>query len=145
MPSDPPTPGDALIAEFTVPGNVIVARLAKSINVDGDDVVTLANLVECDFEGYEPIPLSDFEDVDTTAADDLEIVSAQLQFVADGILAPQAAVAFYLTATIPADPPTTLEPVTTLAQLEIFEGDVLFEQDGDLFQRQIRAIQSLDA
>jgi len=138
MPEAPPSPGDVLIDELTIEGNQIVARLAKAINAPTDDVITLADLVECDFPGYASVPLNDYEDVDPDAVDNREVLSAIVEFIAAGITTPQSAVAFYITGKQGAG-------AVGLIDLEVFNGEFHFAKDDDKLQRQVRFNQSLDS
>lgn len=138
MPSDPPTPGDALIADLTQSGGVIVAHLAKAVNADPDDVIALADLVECNFPGYAPVMITDFEDVEPDNQDLADVLSAAIQFTAAGLTTPQTAVAFYLTAHVGSDPAGFLS-------LEFFGDGFTFMVDGDQLVRQVRFERSLDS
>lgn len=138
MSVESPTPGELLIGELSRPNVAIVAHLAKSVNVDGDDVIALTDLVECDFPGYSSVRLTDFEDVDPENPDMADVLSAIIQFWADGISQPEEAVAFYTTISIDGD-------AAGLDRLELFQGPFVFWQDGDIFERQIRYNQSLES
>lgn len=137
--SDTPTPGSVLIGQMTPPNATIVARLAQSVTSDDSDVIDLSAIVECNFPGYAPVILDDWEDVDPGSEDAAQLVSAIIQFMADGIDLPQEAVAFYCTITAPG------VDVTGLFSIENFPIPFTFAKDGDFLERQIRQTQALDA
>ncbi len=127
-----PTPGEALIAELTDPGSLIVAHLAKAVSADPDDTVALTNFTECDFPGYAAVTITDYEDVDPGNPDVAQIVSAQLHFEAsDAITDPQQAVAVYYT-----QPDGSGH--TRLVDVGFFESDFAFVNPGDALERQLR-------
>ena len=134
-----PTPGELLIATLTPPNATIIARLAKSVTAYGDDGINLNNIVECDFPGYAPIVLIDWEDVDPGSVDGVQVLSAVIQFQPLNLITPQAAVAFYLT--ISAGSPQE----TGLYKIELFDNTFVFDADNVVLERQVREVEYFNA
>lgn len=132
-----PTPGETLIADLTTPGTSVVAHLAKAVSFDQDDLVTLAGFTECDFPGYAPIPITNWEDVDPNDPDIAQVVSAVLHFESgEAISGSQQALCLYLTA--------TKDGVGTIFMaMEWFEIPYVFNYPGDALERQVRMSETL--
>lgn len=98
-----PTPGgklEELYALMTNPDVQIVARLAQAPIVTDPDIIILADLTECNFPGYTPVPLT------ASLADADEDVGAAVingigvDFEAGTIVTPQRVTALYFTAQV---------------------------------------------
>lgn len=131
MPDTPATASDTLLDYLNRPDVSIVARLAQSAIASEDDQVLLADIVECDFEGYEPVTEFDWEDVAEEGSTAGEVLSAPVEFAAGEGVAPQQAAAVYITLQEgDADP--------VLAQLAPFAKPITFDQAGQGFKHQVR-------
>jgi hypothetical protein len=133
-----PTPGQALINQLTVAGLSIVAHLANEFTSDPDEVVTPANITEATFPGYAPINITDWFDVNPGSADAAEVLSAVLQFIAGAITTPQEIWGFYVTIQYQSSAPQ-------IFALDAWNEPFVFLNPGDMLQRQVRVINSLDA
>lgn len=97
-----PTPGgvlDRLNTTLTDPLLQIVARLGKSPSLAMPDKIALADIVECDFPGYEPFVI---EPTMEMAIDDPaygEVDPTRVRFVAGPIVTKQQVTCLYVTKT----------------------------------------------
>lgn len=94
------TPGgelDKLLQLVNDPLSVILIHLAKSPMPDPLDALVLADLVECDFDGYGPVA---FVPDDTNQTDEDfygETFSQLCTWMAESIVAPQIITGLYIT------------------------------------------------
>lgn len=135
MPS--PTPGEALIDLLTGTGKSIVARLAKSVQDDPNGPVQLGHFTEADFPGYQPVTITDLEDVAPDSVDAAEVLSAAFDFEASGLSVPQAVVAVYVTQHDP-------DNGAQLYDFKPLDPAFAFRKDGDKLTQQVRIVSSLD-
>lgn len=113
------------------PDTRIIARLAKNSLDVQDETAILTDLVECDFAGYAPVPLTTFDFFQVE--DELcgEALSAPIEFVAGPLDTPQLAGCLYVTIAKGNDDPR-------LWQLFIFDADFAFDAPGRTLRRQLR-------
>lgn len=133
-----PTPGDNLIARLRTAGTSIVAHLGKAYSFDPNGPATLAQITECDFPGYAPVTITDWEDVRPGDAEQAEVVSAILHFEAnDGITDIQEAKIAYYTG--------EKDGVGTfLMDVEILPHPFVFADPGNFFERQMRVAEPIN-
>lgn len=134
-----PTPGDNLIASLRTSGTQIVAHLAKAYTFDPEGPATLPQITECDFPGYAPVVITDWEDVRPGDPDVAEVLSAMLHFEADEtITTPQQAVLFYVTG-------EKTGVAIVIMDLEIFSHPFIFAYPGDFIDRQTRVLEPVNS
>jgi len=128
MPS--PTESETLQAFLENPANHIVARLAKSpMPFDAEELV-LADFIEADFLGYEPIDDFDWT-FKATGEDDYALATSKpLLWTAGVFIEPQKITAVYLTIQVGADPMLLFWPFP-------FEVPLIMGIAGTVFSKQI--------
>lgn len=92
------TPSDALADYLNDPTAPVSLRLAKTKLATNVPTLLPADIVECDFDGYAPIVISDFYPVIDPADEVAEVVSNEVSFVGgDALATPQLVHAAYVT------------------------------------------------
>jgi len=120
--------GANLDAELNDPAVSIVARLFKnSIALDSDQIV-LADLVECDFVGYEAVLLEE-PAIDVFAEENYaEAFYLEKEWIAGELLAPQIVYGCYVTITLAGGG-------TVLNNLQMFDQPIVLDTEGQKIVR----------
>ena len=96
---DPELTGESLeLWEFVNnPAAKIVMHLAQNVIPGEVDTVALGDFTECNFPGYAPIRLTEWDALET-ANDNLgDVASSYVEFIAEAIETPQLITAVYVT------------------------------------------------
>lgn len=105
----------ALKTTFNPPATPMLLHAAKSPIPDGVFEVQLADIVECDFPGYAPIPLNDFDETEADYGDDVgEVLTDVHTFAADADFTTPQSICFYYITYTPPGGPTQLKGITNL-------------------------------
>lgn len=124
---------NGLLDELNFPLRKIRVRACKAaLSFDADEI-GLADLVECDFDGYSPVELKEWEPVLWDDADYAEVVGPDVQFTAGENVTPQTITALYLTIEDPGE-------AETVREIFVLPQPILFALPGQTFTRRIRFV-----
>ncbi|HLI95892.1 MAG TPA: hypothetical protein VKT72_07370 [Candidatus Baltobacteraceae bacterium] len=122
---------------LTNPTNIIVAHLAQNSSAMLDDAAQLSDLVECNFSGYAPVPITNPDCFETGDPLQGQAVSDPIVFSADAHLAgAQMATSVYLTWQVGDGAPSLFRVIR-------FTQPFIFDVPNRILQFQIR-FQSFD-
>jgi len=108
------------------PVNKITARLAQNAIAPNVDQIQLADLVECNFPGYTPHEIDEWENVDYDEEGYGQAITGPLSWSPQGIEEAQAITAVYLTISKDGAPDVLLWVIPLLTP-------IIFDDDNDVF------------
>lgn len=121
----------SLFQNLNNPAVSIVAHLAKSPIDPELDSIALEDLVECNFVGYAPIPITDWNVFEGEAPDLGEALSPMLEWVAGEDVATQPVTLVYITMQTPGNPIVMLDSQIVTPHFQM-------DAEGRTFARQYR-------
>lgn len=98
-----------LLTYLQNPAVLIVAHLGKNPIAKDVAQILLTDLVECDFPGYAPVPIKDWEIVEEEGDDYAEALSPEIYFQAATIVTAQQIFSTYLTISEGSNPPVLFQ------------------------------------